>query len=301
MNDYIQVDAMIDGWKAEGMVVSDVVWNTALACVEWPYVYGAWGELCTPSGRKRRASDAHPTIVSKCQVLNGKKDSCLGCKWLPNGVNVRMFDCRGFTDWCLKQVGIDLKGEGATSQWNTDSNWTAKGTIDTVPDDLIVCLFVKKGSKMEHTGFGYKGQTCECSSGVQHFTKRDKKWTNWAIPAGIGGDMPDYRPTLRRGDKGDYVKLAQNDLMKLGFALPKFGADGDFGRETENAVKEMQKQNGLVVDGIIGQRSWEVLKKAEGQPQPVTTLYTVHIPHCTLYQAEGLINQYPGATMTQEG
>ena len=113
--------------------------------------------------------------------------------------------------------------------------------------------------------------------------------------------MPDYRPTLRRGDKGDYVKLAQNDLMKLGFALPKYGADGDFGRETENAVKEMQKQNGLVVDGVIGQRSWEVLKKAEEQPQPVTILYTVHIPHCTKYQAEGLINQYPGATMTQEG
>jgi hypothetical protein len=301
MNSAKQVNELAENLKKSGIPLSDAVWETALACVGFPYVFGAWGEECTPANRKRRYRDDHPTIKTACQVLNGSRGSCLNCKWYPDGERVWMFDCRGFTDKMLKLFGIDLYGDGCTQQWNHEANWEAKGTIDTVPDDLIVCLFVKKGSKMEHTGFGYKGQTCECSSGVQHFTKRDKKWTHWAIPAGIGGDMPDYRPTLRRGDKGDYVKLAQNDLMKLGFALPKFGADGDFGRETENAVKEMQKQNGLVVDGIIGQRSWEVLKKAEGQPQPVTTLYTVHIPHCTKYQAEGLINQYPGATMTQEG
>jgi len=300
MNTANQVDQLVQQLKQQGADLSDAVWQTALACVGWPYVYAAWGEYCTPANRKRRARDDHPTIVSKCQVLNGSKSNCAGCKWLPDGQNVRMYDCRGFTDWCLKQFGIDLQGQGATSQWNAD-NWAAKGTIDTIPDDILVCLFVNKGSKMEHTGLGYKGETCECSSGVQHFTKRNKKWTHWAIPRGIDGDIPDVKPTLRRGDKGPYVKEAQEDLLKLGYQLPRFGADGDFGRETEAAVKALQADYGLVQDGIIGQKTWAVLTTAEPQPEPTpVTYYTVTIPHLTQADAEKLVAQYPGAKMTAE-
>lgn len=303
MNTANQVAQLIQQLKQQGIPLSDAVWQTALACVGWPYVFGSWGEYCTPANRKRRSRDDHPTIVSKCQVLNGKKESCDGCKWFPNDENVRMFDCRGFTDWVLKQFGIDLTGEGATSQWNTNSNWSTKGEIkDGMPEDVLVCLFVKKGSKMEHTGFGYKGQTCECSNGVQHFTTRNKKWTHWAIPAGISGDVPIMKPTLRRGDKGPYVKEAQDDLLKLGYSLPKYGADSDFGRETENAVKALQKDYGLAVDGIIGQKTWAVLDTAEPQPAPTpTTYYTVTIPHLAQEEAEKLVSQYPGATMTAEG
>jgi hypothetical protein len=292
MNSTDQVQKIIEQYKENGVPLSDAVWGTALACVGWPYVFGAWGEECTPANRKRRAREDHPTIVSKCQVLNGSRSSCSGCQWdLP----VRMFDCRGFTDWCLKQYKIDLKGEGATSQWNTESNWKAKGTIDTIPDDILVCLFVKDGSKMSHTGFGYKGESCECSSGVQHFTKRKAKWSHWAIPAGIDGEIPDYRPTLRRGDKGPYVTLAQTELVQKGYDIGKAGIDGDFGRATEAAVKALQADFDLKVDGIIGPRTWEVLDGAA----PV--LYTVTIQHVTKSQAEQLVKTYAGATMTEEG
>jgi len=300
MNTANQVEQLIQQLKQQGVPLSDAVWQTALACVDWPYCFAAWGEYCTPANRKRRAREDHPTIKSKCQVLRDKdkKSSCSGCKWYPNGQNVRMFDCRGFTDWCLKQFGIDLQGEGATSQWNTASNWTAKGTIDTIPDDILVCLFYpKKGNPkvMEHTGYGYKGQTCESSVGVQHFTKRDKKWTHWAIPRGISGDTPVMKPTLRRGDKGPYVKEAQDDLIRLGYSLPKFGADSSFGKETEDAVKAMQKNYGLVIDGIIGPKSWAVLDAAEP-----TKYYTVSVPHLIQADAEKLVSQYPGAEMTVE-
>ena len=187
MNTAQYVASLIDQWKASGAEAWRIAWSAALLCVDWPYVFGAWGEFCTPVNRKRRAREDHPTIVSKCQVLNGSQESCSGCKWYPGGENVRCFDCRGFTDWCLKQVGIDLKGEGATSQWNNSSNWLRKGNIATMPENTLVCLFVQKGSKMEHTGLGLNNETCECSSGVQHFTKRNKKWTHWAIPRGLYG------------------------------------------------------------------------------------------------------------------
>lgn len=296
MNSIRQVEEIIEEVKASGIPLSEAAWQTALACVGWPYVFGAWGEECTPSGRRRRAREDHPTIVSKCQVLSGKKAVCDGCKWdLP----VRMFDCRGFTDWVLKQFGIDLQGEGATSQWNSD-NWEAKGTIDTVPDGVLVCLFVKDGQKMSHTGFGYNGASCECSSGVQYFAQRKNKWTHWAVPRGIGGEIPDYKPTLRRGSKGEYVYVLQTMLQGLGYDIGKTGVDGDYGKATEKAVKAFQKDHGLTADGVCGPLTWKALMATgPAEPEP-EKLYTVTIPHLPKAEAEILVKEYEGAAMAEE-
>lgn len=62
----------------------------------------------------------------------------------------------------------------------------------------------------------------------------------------------DSSETLRKSSKGDGVKELQNFLMKNGFDLPKYGADGNFGSETKSAVEEFQKTNGLRVDGVVG-------------------------------------------------
>lgn len=56
--------------------------------------------------------------------------------------------------------------------------------------------------------------------------------------------------SLKKGDKGAAVKTLQENLLKLGYQLPKFGADSDFGNETETAVKQFQKNNNLTIDGI---------------------------------------------------
>ena len=292
-----EVLALAADLKARGVPVSEAAWETALACEGWPYVFGAWGEECTPQNRRKRAREDHPTIVSSCQVLSGKKSGCGGCKWFPEENRVGMFDCRGFTNWVLKQFGITISGSGCTSQWNDGGNWDAKGTIDTVPEDVLVCLFVYKPAtgKYEHTGFGYKGASVECSSGVQYFKKRKAKWTHWALAKGVSGEIPDVRPTLRRGDKGEYVTLLQTQLVNRGYSVGPSGIDGDYGRATEAAVKEFQKDNGLKVDGICGPATWAALD--ESSP----TYYTVTIPHLRETQADQLIAEYTGATKTEEG
>ncbi len=326
MNTAKNVAALIDQWKASGAEAWRIAWSAALLCVDWPYVFGAWGAECTPAERRRRKRDDHPTIVSKCQVLNGSKSSCAGCRWFPGGETVRCFDCRGFTDWCLKQAGVDLKGEGATSQWNTASNWLRKGEIVTMPENTLVCLFVQKGAKMEHTGFGLNNETCECSVGVQHFTKRNKKWTHWAIPRGLydGSMIPDPvpssvpaseagHPTLRLGSKGDAVRKMQELLLQAGESLPQFGADGDFGGETLAAVRSFQRKHQLEVDGICGKNTWAKLccppageqgdnpfcstdaEQNRAVPDVPAPLYTVHVPNLTEQQAEILISRYAGA------
>lgn len=289
--------------KGSGIPLAEAAWKAALLCVGWAYVFGARGEYCDPSNRRSRANDEHPTIKSSCRNFNGQDSppgACELCKWYPGG-RTRFFDCRGFTYWILKQVyGFTLTGAGATTQWNTASNWKAKGEIKDMPKDTLCCLFVRKGNKMEHTGFGWNDETCECSSGVQHFTKRKAKWTHWAVPACVDGDVPEpdpgTRPTLRRGDKGAYVTLAQTELRNKGYDLGSCGVDGDFGRATEAAVKQLQKDAGLVQDGVIGPRTWAVLDSSE----PVQ-LYKVIVPHLTASEADALMNKYPTAYKEMEG
>jgi len=58
--------------------------------------------------------------------------------------------------------------------------------------------------------------------------------------------------TLRNGDTGSAVVELQNALINNGFTLPLFGADGIFGSETENAVRQYQSANSLSIDGIAG-------------------------------------------------
>jgi uncharacterized protein YgiM (DUF1202 family) len=85
----------------------------------------------------------------------------------------------------LLQAGIDLKGQGATSQWNTEANWDLKGKIADMPSDCVCCVFVQKGTKMEHTGLYIGGgETIECSNGVER-KPLAKKWTHFAIPRGL--------------------------------------------------------------------------------------------------------------------
>lgn len=54
------------------------------------------------------------------------------------------------------------------------------------------------------------------------------------------------------GDRGNQVKEVQKQLISKGFSLPRYGSDGVFGEEMEKAVKAFQKQQGILVDGIVG-------------------------------------------------
>jgi peptidoglycan L-alanyl-D-glutamate endopeptidase CwlK len=56
---------------------------------------------------------------------------------------------------------------------------------------------------------------------------------------------------LRRGDRGEDVRLIQTRLVVLGF-IDAGNVDGIFGPGTEKAVKAFQKSKGLGADGLIG-------------------------------------------------
>lgn len=62
-------------------------------------------------------------------------------------------------------------------------------------------------------------------------------------------------PLVRYGDRGHIVKIAQTFLILCGKAF-QYGADGIYGDATLAAVKEWQRENNLVVDGVIGDKTW---------------------------------------------
>ena len=299
------VAKLIEEWSkpVHGYTKAELVAKIAEACMGWAYVYGAAGALCNPAdrrssynGNKSRHPDEAEQIKKNCQVLNGKTTSCNGCKWYPGGCT-RYFDCRGFTRWVLAQVGITLKGAGCTSQWNTASNWKAKGKIEDMPLDQVCVVFwrdKKDKNVMAHTGlYVGNGVIIHCSGEVKKGKISDSGWTDYAIPNGMEGNVPGGKPTLKKGDKGSFVTLMQTKLIQLGYDVGKTGADGKFGANTESGLKAFQKKSGLPVTGVCDDATWDALESGQ------TMLYTVTIQHVSKSVADGIIGKY-GGTMKKE-
>lgn len=59
--------------------------------------------------------------------------------------------------------------------------------------------------------------------------------------------------TISYGSSGSDVKKLQETLNNHGYSL---AVDGQFGSKTQAAVRDYQKKNGLVVDGIVGTKTW---------------------------------------------
>lgn len=69
----------------------------------------------------------------------------------------------------------------------------------------------------------------------------------------------EYYPTLKKGDKNDYVLHWQKFLNLSGFFCGN--EDSIFGTNTELAVKQYQMSKGLKADGIIGPKTWNMVGK----------------------------------------
>lgn len=85
--------------------------------------------------------------------------------------------------------------------------------------------------------------------------------------------------TLKKGSRGNDVKILQKALHLY--------EDGIFGVLTEESVKNFQKANGLVADGIVGERTWAKINASSNNGLKVSkrTIKEI-IVHCTA-TAEG--------------
>ncbi|MBV2364351.1 N-acetylmuramoyl-L-alanine amidase [Streptomonospora nanhaiensis] len=121
-----------------------------------------------------------------------------------------------------------------------DATSAAKDTIRALYDEAVR----KKGGSLSAKGHRDVGST-SCPGDDLH------SWVHNGMPAGGGsgsGNGEDDMVGLRKGDTGERVKYLQVILMKAGFDLPEYGADGHYGDETEKAVLAARKSQGSEQD-----------------------------------------------------
>jgi peptidoglycan hydrolase-like protein with peptidoglycan-binding domain len=81
------------------------------------------------------------------------------------------------------------------------------------------------------------------------------------VPAPGNAQTPNPAPALswplvRQGDSGARVEILQGLLRERGQDIV---VDGDFGAQTDAAVRVFQGSRGLTVDGIVGPNTWQAL------------------------------------------
>ncbi|HEY9620142.1 MAG TPA: peptidoglycan-binding protein [Crinalium sp.] len=101
-------------------------------------------------------------------------------------------------------------------------------------------------------------------------------------------------PILHPWDEGPAVAELQDLLCAHGFKLK---IDGDYGGRTEAAAKLFQKKHGLRIDGIIGPKTWMMLKTTV---QPGTRILKEGSSGADVAELQGLL-QVCGQMIRRDG
>lgn len=90
-------------------------------------------------------------------------------------------------------------------------------------------------------------------------TELNKQFNKKLVIDGIFGNLTKNAcVNVEIGDEGNITYLIQSMLICKGYDLE---ADGIFGSITDSKIREYQRKNGLVVDGIVGKNTFESLFK----------------------------------------
>ena len=261
--------------------------HTSVPC---GYIMGATGWVCTQAKLDAQAKQ-YPAYANKIK------------KYGPQWLGKKCYDCAQLVRVCAAAAGYKLVS-GASKQRAQDI-WEVTGTIDTLPaNSKAIILHRIVNGVTEHTaiclGDGTEAEALGHQNGVVRRSMIGRSFTHWSKLRGLDDDgetnipatptlpVDVEHPQIRKGSKGALVVEMQGLLLMHGIKLPKYGADGDFGAETETALKQYH--------GICGPTTWTALLKEPDITPPAEDAYTVTVPGLSLAQADALIAAHPGAT-----
>ena len=197
------------------------------------------------------------------------------------GYNYRIEWCACFISWLAEKLGItdiipvDMSCNSQISKfknmgvWHTDRNfqsgdiiyydWDISGDADHVGIVEKVARNTLTVIEGNNGNFPYdRVRRREISSGSSLiFGYARPKYP--VKSSANSSDINISLPTVRKGDSGNAVKILQLALVAYEYNIGKYGADGDFGSDTESAVRQFQKNSEIEVDGIVGRDTWSKL------------------------------------------
>ena len=255
-----------------------------LSMLGQPYWYGCVMYKCTESLRARKANQ-YPDHYGSSRTARyrddiAKKKVCADCvggakgyAWTSGGVGVveSIGNDKTFSN---KYGANNCPDKSANSMFayarSKGMDW---GGMDTLPEIVGLALhkdghigyYVGNGCAVEWRGFNY---------GCVRTKVKDRGWKYWyKLPFidyndGEASVTPPVKDVvlgsrlLKKGMTGADVKALQELLMQLGYQLPRYGADSDFGDETEKAVIAFQKAECLEPDGKYGEKTHAALMDA---------------------------------------
>lgn len=180
--------------------------------------------------------------------------------------------CMVFVQWIFNQAGVNLglKTASCTALMNHTKKQKRFVTSGFKPGDILFYQF-DSDSAADHTGI-CESATSTTVTAIEGNTSVNGSQSNGGAVCRQTRKrscvLGAYRPIfsnpvtvtleiLRIGSTGDSVEALQILLNGLGYNCGK--VDGDFGSNTEKAVKNFQKANQLTQDGVVGANTWKAL------------------------------------------
>lgn len=245
----------------------------------WGYIYGARGEQWTQA--KQNAATRELTVQ-------------YGQQW----VGRRVADCSGLFYWAFKELGGYMY-HGSNTMWK--QYCTNKGALksgkrsDGETLKIGTAVFkCRNTTDYYHVGLYVGNDTViEAKSTAKGVvTSKVSAWTHWGELKGVSyvaasssnntvvDDNKVYtelgKRTLKYTSptmKGEDVKILQTKLNELGYSCGN--VDGNFGKNTNNALMLFQKDRGLDIDGICGSKTIAELNKNQESTVETEQTYTV--------------------------
>ena len=247
-----------------------------------PYWYGCFGQISTEAlyNSKKKQYPSFYTATDYKRQYGQRVHDCIGLikgyLWSDTPTSTPKYS-----------VSQDVSADGMLAICKE------KGNISTIPELPGVLVFSHQHVGV-YIGSGYVVEARGHKYGVVKTKLSERGWKSW-------GKCPwvEYEAMAKPTVSDNLVLAFQKAAMADGVKLPKYGADGEYGQETAQAmqkcvvkrrltyqyknctklvqrllgieqdgkcgsqtsaaIKEFQKKNGLVVDGAIGFNSWKVL------------------------------------------
>ena len=236
---------------------------------KWVYWYGTCGYRCTQSLYNSKKKQ-YPSHYTSSRTAGYMKDIREG-KWCA--------DCVGMIKSFFWSNGVFEGPSKYASNHCPDTSANGMialcaqtGPISTIPDIPGLVVW-KSGHIGVYVGNGYtiemKGIDYDC----RRNRVKDGPWVKWGrLPASMISytdepvtpepEEPIGDRDLKNGCEGEDVRQLQKNLIHLGYSCGKWGADGEFGDCTEQAVEAFQRTYGLDATGIYDGATREAMEKA---------------------------------------